>query len=116
MSTEIVQKATIGERIRLLRGSKQQAEVCELIGVSRRKLSAWERGETNISALEAVTVAKVLGCSISWLLTGQDEVMEPAGEYQAQSAAGNRLIRLLQDNPEQAAAISSLVIEVSNGQ
>lgn len=77
----------IGERIREARKAAKitQPELAELCGwESQGRVSNYERGDRKVGVAEAALLAKVLGVSEYWLLTGKpDGVRETTATYSA---------------------------------
>ncbi len=74
----------VGHRIRQARERADppmsQASLARAVGVSRVSVSQWEKGETrNLRHENLLRVARVLGVSVQWLLSG--EVAEPEAPY-----------------------------------
>ena len=67
-------KKDIVERIKELRTKTglSQAKFASLIGVSAGNVGTWESGASLPGALALKNIALKLGCSIDWLLTGEE--------------------------------------------
>lgn len=65
---------TIGDRIRKAREAKglKQPQLSDAAGVSKGTISMWETGVTNPRGQNLYNVAKVLGVSSEYLLTGKE--------------------------------------------
>ena len=50
-----------------LKAGLQQSELGKLVGVSNRVISAWERGETQLTINDACKIATALGLSVRTL-------------------------------------------------
>ena len=50
-----------------LKAGLQQSELGKLVGVSNRVISAWERGETQLTINDACKIATALGCTLDEL-------------------------------------------------
>ena len=66
--------STLGERIRLIRKQLKltQEGLCEKACISKGFLSDTENGKRNISSANLLDIAKVLGVSCDYLLTGEE--------------------------------------------
>ena len=66
--------AQIGARIRRRRIALdiQQQELAKQLGVTSATVSQWERGETRPKGDHTIAMAKVLGVTPSWIITGDD--------------------------------------------
>jgi transcriptional regulator with XRE-family HTH domain len=62
----------IAQRIRSIRKSQglTQLGLCQMVGISKSFLSELENGKRNPSSLHLLELAKALGCSCDYLLTG----------------------------------------------
>ena len=62
------------ERIKALRESSglSQAKFASLIGVSSGNVGQWERYSTLPGAIALRSIAQKLGCSVDWILTGDE--------------------------------------------
>ena len=62
----------IAQRIRSIRKSQglTQVGLCQIVGISKSFLSELENGKRNPSSLHLLELAKALGCSCDYLLTG----------------------------------------------
>lgn len=58
---------TLGERLRLLRGDRTQAEVAKAVGISNTALSMYERGERRPGDKVKIRLSKLYGVSIEKL-------------------------------------------------
>lgn len=57
--------AVVGRRLRELRGSRTQAEVAEVVGVTISAISAYERGEKMPRDSIKLALAELYGVSVS---------------------------------------------------
>lgn len=66
-------KATIGERLRTARETKEldQATLADKAGVVTRTLQRWEKGEQVPDGVAITRLARATGVQASWLLTGK---------------------------------------------
>jgi repressor LexA len=72
-------KATIGERLRTARETKEldQATLADKAGVVTRTLQRWEKGEQVPDGVAITRLARATGVQASWLLTGEGEMYPP---------------------------------------
>lgn len=66
-------RRAIAARLRSARqnGEISQPELARALGMSKQLISAWERGEAQLYAHQAVACAKILGVELNWLLLGE---------------------------------------------
>ncbi len=69
---EAINWTRVGERVRQLRGDLTQADFAGILGVSQGHLSYIERGQKEIGAEILLTLHRICGESIEWILTGRD--------------------------------------------
>lgn len=64
---------TLAERVAIARDMQKLtlAQAAKKIGVSESLVSLWENGQRNISTAHAMTIARVYGVSLDWLLNAQ---------------------------------------------
>jgi len=66
-----VSDKVMGARIRESRGKRSQEQIADGVGVSRAAVSQWESGDTkNLKGANLFKLAKVLGKSAEWIVTG----------------------------------------------
>ncbi len=65
----------ITNRLKELRAKTglSQAKFAQLIGVSSGNISTWESGSSLPGALALKNIALKLGCSVDWILTGEEK-------------------------------------------
>ena len=65
----------IAKRLRAARQGRDmsQPEFARLIGMSKQCISAWETEKAQLSALQIIQCANILGVDSSWLLTGDQQ-------------------------------------------
>jgi repressor LexA len=66
----------VGQRIREARKARSlnQQELSDMLKIHRNSLVRYERGERSVDVELLVRIAKVLGISLQWLLTGEGEM------------------------------------------
>lgn len=64
----------IGERLRILRGSKSQVETAKLIGVPIRTYQRYESGERLPPSNVVMKIARAFDEAADWILTGNKDV------------------------------------------
>lgn len=52
------------------------SEFCEKLGVDRKRYNRWISGEQIPKAIDIVNIAKVLNCSVSWLIDYNERINE----------------------------------------
>lgn len=69
---------SIGERIAFLRGEKSmtQAQLADVMHVSRQAVSKWESDKTSPDTLNLIRLADVLDTELEYLATGNKPVYE----------------------------------------
>lgn len=69
---------TIGGRIGRLRKQKKltQEYLAQQLGVSRQAVSKWETDQTLPDTANLMGLARLLGCTVGWLLTGEEPMPE----------------------------------------
>lgn len=72
-------KLTFAERFSSLleSGGLKQIEVAEKADVSRTSIIHWKSGRSIPNGAELYKLAKFFGCSMEWLLTGEDDGGSP---------------------------------------
>ena len=67
---------SVGGRIGRLRRQKKltQEYLAQQLGVSRQAVSKWETDQTQPDTANLTALAKLLGCTVDWLLTGEEPV------------------------------------------
>lgn len=72
---------TLAERLTaLLRDTPSlKAKLALGLGTSEKTISRWAKGETEPGAADAVRLAEIADVSLTWLLTGSDQVVSVAG-------------------------------------
>lgn len=109
----------IGDRITLARKKRalSQAQLGELLDVSRGACGQWEQGQTYPNIQHMVEIAKILDVQLEWLATGRGEmdygnaIKEPSPAYNASLPAEElMLLNYYQkmDKPQQKALIKLL--------
>jgi transcriptional regulator with XRE-family HTH domain len=68
---------TVGERIKVLRGSVSQAQFAEMYGLSKNTLWGYENGTTDPRASFVAKLAKDYGVTTDWILFGEGEPPKP---------------------------------------
>lgn len=71
--TKYIPLSTMGERIKAARkqmGLSQQS-IAQELGVSISAVSLWEKDKANITSDKLASLAKVLDCSLEWLIQGK---------------------------------------------
>lgn len=63
---------TIGERLRIVRGSRSRREVAALVGMKQQAWAVYESNQSAPGAKLIIKIAKTFGVSTDWLL-GVDE-------------------------------------------
>lgn len=73
-----------------LKAGLQQSELGKLVGVSNRVISAWERGETQLTINDACKIATALGCTLDELAGRKTQGIDPslARNYRAMGPEG----------------------------
>ena len=61
-----------------LKAGLQQSELGKLVGVSNRVISAWERGETQLTINDACKIATALGCTLDELAGRETQGIDPS--------------------------------------
>jgi len=66
----------VGQRIRAARRARElnQEELSRRLGIHRNSLVRYERGERGIDVELLVRIARELGVSLHWLVTGEGEM------------------------------------------
>ena len=64
---------TIGDRIKIIRGSLSQKEFTQKIDPKKKASSEWESGKAMPGAKSLEAIHRVFGVDINWLLTGEGE-------------------------------------------
>lgn len=72
-----------------------QAKLASMIGVSENAVTQYETGRSSPRRERVGALAKALGKSIGWLLTGD----EPEEEVKAQTAAERDILKAIRDIP-----------------
>jgi transcriptional regulator with XRE-family HTH domain len=63
----------VGRRLRQLRGFEiVQAQFARELGISQGQLSRYEKGRSEIGAEILLSLSRISGKTIEWLLTGKD--------------------------------------------
>lgn len=70
---------TLGQRIRMLRGSTSQAEFSIPLGISQNTLSRYEKDLRTPDAVFIDKLCKLHKISADWLMTGQEPMQTNAG-------------------------------------
>lgn len=65
---------TIGERIKMVRGSMKLIDFAELIGIGKSSLSRYENNQGSPDAVFITALYKKCGVEPLWLLTGNGEI------------------------------------------
>ena len=67
--------ARLGQRIKQQREKRQlrQADIASALRLTAQAVSKWERGENAPDIAVLVGLARLLGVSVEWILTGRDE-------------------------------------------
>lgn len=66
----------MGERIKLLRGSKRQTEFAQEIGIAQNTLGGYERGTISPKVDVLRRIEKVTGAPVEWIITGRGIVRD----------------------------------------
>lgn len=85
------------------------ADIANALGFNKALFSDWKSGKSKPNAEKLVKIAKYLGCSVEYLVTGEDE---PGKEYYlndetaqiAQAIFDNRDLRILFDTARDSTA------------
>lgn len=90
----------IGDRIARLRRSKKwtQRQLAEKAGIRSASMSKYERGAYSLRADALVSIARVLGISIDFLLTGREAEIAQDTRLRARIALVEELPRELRDH------------------
>lgn len=68
----------VGLRIRALRGTLQQTEFADKLGVDRKSVSGWEAGKRLPDGKSLLALVREFGADVNYLLTGVKGAAEPA--------------------------------------
>ena len=74
---------SLGARLKIIRGSLNQAEFARRVGSSQSGISAYEKGQRKPDYETLMRVSNGFGVRLEWLLTGEGEMYAAAapGEY-----------------------------------
>jgi len=73
---------SLGQRIADARGAKSKAELARAVGVDTKTVYRWEHDKAEPGSSQIDPLARALGVSIIWLLTGEGEgpiELQPTG-------------------------------------
>ena len=71
---------TVGARLARLRRAQNitQEELAERLGISRQAVSKWESDLTYPETDKLLSLSRLYGCTVDYLLTGEDPIREPS--------------------------------------
>ncbi len=74
---------TLGEKITEARKKKgmSQIDLADAMSVSRQSVSKWETGESNPEISKLSQLAEILGVSLDWLLSNDEEESKQSNSY-----------------------------------
>lgn len=100
--------ARIGARLTLIRGSRPQSVVAELVGVHKNTIGTYERGEREIGAL-ALAGYVAQGWSSNWILTG-----EGPERLDSQTAQASQSLRLDRGRLRSASRLLEMALDMAD--
>jgi|LakMenEpi03Aug12_release.lakeMendotaPanAssembly.Ray.scaffolds.fasta_scaffold07836_11 transcriptional regulator with XRE-family HTH domain len=97
--------ASVGDRIKKRRkdlGLSQQ-DICSRVGLSKSFFSELESGKRNVSSSNLLSIGRVLGVSLDWLMTGKEyqgvamalEMPESLVEYSRKQKVAPKLASMM---------------------
>lgn len=94
MASPTMGRATIGERIRQIRGERSREEFALKIGIHKNTLANYEQGRRSPDSLFLVTLCRLEKVDPAWLLDGSKRVDRPYNRDLLERV-GNTLARLV---------------------
>lgn len=105
-------KKTTGQRLRDIRGTHTQAEIAELLGISRKTWIRYENDERDPDVEMIVKLNMLFGIQPLWLLTGNEDV---GAGIRLDPAEAKILIGYRKCNAQGKQAIASMVSSLQAG-